>query len=237
MKFLLFFISIVFSFIFYIFYGLSVGKDIFGKDIYNQVNLYSISGNLLIESFIFFLIGIIFLYYFSFFYKEKKELNNNNNNNNNNLEKNIDFNKKNKSILNYKYKILYFIYYIIFVYILYFLNFSLDYILLVGIIIFIFSDILFNHISNIKSLSDKKIKIRVVGLLLNYISSLILIYFLLNNDINLMATFILLFNVVFNFLVHKNFKNYISLLISIFLTVFLFYILYFWLFGLYILYI
>ena len=234
MKFLLFFISIVFSFIFYIFYGLSVWKDIFWKDIYNQVNLYSISWNLLIESFIFFLIWIIFLYYFSFFYKEKKELNNNNNNN---LEKNIDFNKENKSILNYKYKILYFIFYIIFVYILYFLNFSLDYILLVWIIIFIFSDILFNHISNIKSLSDKKIKIRVVWLLLNYISSLILIYFLLNNDINLMATFILLFNVVFNFLVHKNFKNYISLLISIFLTVFLFYILYFWLFGLYILYI
>jgi len=214
MKFLLFFTSIIFSLIFYIFYGLSKWKDIFWDKISNSVNLISISGNLLIETFIYLLIWILFLYLFSNF-KNKSE----------------------STILNYKYEILYFMYYIIYIYILLFINNNIDYILLLWIIIFILSDILFNHLSNLKFFLKNKIEIRIIWLILNYFSSFMLLFLLFNNNIEILTILMLIYNIVFNFLVHKKYTNYISLLISILIIGFLFYILYFWLFELYILYI
>jgi len=220
MKFLLFFISIVFSIIFYIFYNLSIWKDIFWNEISNSVELASISNNLLIESFIFFIIWIIFLYKFSNF-RKKSEV------------KIINDSK----ILNYKYEILYFLFYSIFIYILYFLNFSVDSILLLSIILFILSDLLFNHISNSKIFIKNKINIRIIWLILNYFSSLISVFYILNNEKYIISVLILLYNIVFNILIHKKYTNYISLLFSILSIGFLFYILYLQLFELYILYI
>jgi len=220
MKFLLFFISLVFSIIFYIFYNLSIWKDIFWNEISNSVKLVSISNNLLIESFIFFFIWIVFLYKFSDFRKKTEE-------------KIINDSK----ILNYKYEILYFIFYSIFIYILYFLNFSVDSILLLSIILFVTSDLLFNHISNSKIFIKNKINIRIIWLILNYFSSLISVFYILNNENYLISVLILLYNIVFNILIHKKYTNYISLLFSILSIGFLFYILYLQLFELYILYI
>jgi len=220
MKFLLFFISLVFSIIFYIFYNLSIWKDIFWNEISNSVKLVSISNNLLIESFIFFIIWIVFLYKFSDF-RKKSEV------------KIINDSK----ILNYKYEILYFIFYSVFIYILYFLNFSVDSILLLSIILFILSDLLFNHISNSKIFIKNKINIRIIWLILNYFSSLISVFYILNNEKYIISVLILLYNIVFNILIHKKYTNYISLLFSILSIGFLFYILYLQLFELYILYI
>lgn len=228
MKFLLFFISLVFSIIFYIFYNLSLWKDIFWDTISNSVNILSISNNLLIESFIFLFIWILFLYKFSHF------------------RKNTEIKSINETkILDYKYDILYFIFYIIlyfifyiiFIYSLYFLNFIVNNIILISIILFISSDILFNHISNYNIFIKNKVNIRIIWLILNYFSSILSVFYILNNENYLISILILLFNIVFNLLVHKKYTNYISLFISILLIVFLFYILYFWLFKLYILYI
>jgi hypothetical protein len=220
MKFLLFFISLLFSMIFYIFYNLSIWKDILWNDISNSVELLSISNNLLIESFVFFFIWIIFLYNFSSFSKK------------------ADIKKTNESkILNYKYEILYFLFYSIFIFILYFYNFRVDSILFLSIILFISSDLLFNHISNSKIFIRNKVNIRVIGLILNYFSSIISVFYILNNENIIISFLILLFNIIFNILIHKKYTNYISLLISILSIGFLFYILYLNLFELYILYI
>lgn len=214
MKFLLFFISIVFSLIFFIFHSLSEWKDIFWDKISNSVDLISFSNNLLIESFVFFIIGVFFIFIFSNF-KTEKETN----------------------IWLYKYEIMYFVFYILFTYLLYFINFNIDYILLISIILFIISDILFNYISNISSFIKNKSSIRVIWLLFNYLSTIASIYYILNNEYYLISILILSFNIIFNLLIHKKYTNYISLLISILTIGFLFYILYFWLFELYILYI
>jgi hypothetical protein len=217
MKFLLFFISLVFSFIFYIFHNLTIWQDIFWNSISNSANLVSLSWNLLIESFIFLIIWLFFLYNFS--------------------NSNLNTNKWENKLLNYKYEILYFIFYFIFFYFLYFYNFGGNYLLVISIIIFIISDILFNHISNIKKFNKNKINIRILWLILNYFSSIISIYYILYEQNYVLSILILLYNIVFNLLVHKNYTNYISLFISIWIIGFLFYMLYFFLFELYILYI
>jgi len=214
MKFLLFFISLVFSIIFYIFNNLSYWRDIFWKKISNSVNLESFSNNLLIESFIFIFIWIVFLYIFSW-----------------------TKNKWESRILNYKYEILYFIFYIIFVTNLYFLNFQIDYIILLAIIFFILSDVLFNHLSNIKAFSNNKSNIRYTWLFLNYFSIGVSFYYIFQYWLTVELALILVFNIFFNYLIHKKYINYISLFISILIILFLFYSLYFWLFELYILYI
>ena len=214
MKFLLFFISLIFSLIFYIFHWLSKWKDIFWERISNSVDLVSFSNNLLIESFVFLSIWIIFLYSFS------------------NIKS-----KSNSKLLNYKYELIYFIFYIIFIYSLYFFNFLINYILLILIILFIFSDVLFNYISNINIFSNNKSKIRQFGLILNYSSSIISIIYIFKYDVYIIPILILLFNIVFNILIHKKYTNYISLLVSIINIWFIFYFLYFLLIELYIYYI
>ncbi len=215
MKFLLFFVSGIFSFIFYIFYCLSIWKDIFLNTIFNSVYLNSFSWSLLIESVIFFLIGIFFVIIFS----EKKV-----------VIKKIPISFNNNLVSHIIF------YYILWIY-SYFNKDIFNFILIINILLFIISDLLFNYFSNLNSLNKNKISIRILWLILNYISSFISVYYILNNDIYLVSILILIFNIIFNINVHKKYTNYISLLISILSIGFLFYILYFWLFELYILYI
>ncbi len=214
MKFLLFLVSIIFSIIFYIFYWLSVWKDIFWNNISNSFELHSFSWNLLIESFIFLFIGILFLYFFS----DMKE-------------------KWTNKLSSYKIEILYFIFYTIFMYCIYFYNNTLNFYIITISILFILSDLLFNHISNIPSLNKYKINLKYFWIILNYIVSIVAIIYIYNIWNSLILFLILGFNVVFNILIHKNYTNYISLLISTLIILFLFYSLYFLLFELYILYI
>jgi hypothetical protein len=215
MKFLLFFVSSIFSFIFYIFYCLSIWKDIFLNTIFNSINLESFSWNLLIESVLFFIIWVIFIIIFS----EKKGI--------------VKINpiKINKNI------ILHTIFYYILGLYLYLNTNLINLLLIINIILLLLSDLLFNYFSNLNSLNKSKNSIRILWLILNYISSFISVYYILNNDTYLVSILILIFNIIFNINVHKKYTNYISLLFSILSIGFLFYILYFWLFELYILYI
>ena len=214
MKFLLFIVSIIFSIIFYIFHNLTIWKDIFLNNISNTVNLLSFTSNLLFESFIFVLISIFFLYLFSDFkYKWINKLN------------------------TYKIEISYFIFYIYFLFNIYFFDNWIDYKALIIIITFILSDLLFNHISNIKLLINNHKYIRYLWLFINYTSSLLSVLYIIFISFNFIIILILIFNIVFNFLLHKKYVNYISLINSILIILFLFYYLYNFIFELYIKYI
>lgn len=91
MRYLFFFISFLYSFVFYLFYIFSQKKDIYMQNVesnYNIVNLsffdkiifsssdtiiiQSIFWNLIYEVIIFFIIGLVFFFYFSWFKKEEE---------------------------------------------------------------------------------------------------------------------------------------------------------------------
>ena len=65
MNYLLFFITSIFSFIFYVFYKLNNWEDIFWNQLFQTKNFLSLSWNLLIESFLFLLIAFLLFFYFS----------------------------------------------------------------------------------------------------------------------------------------------------------------------------
>jgi len=211
MRLLLFFISFLFSFIFYIFHSLSLWLNIFWENIYNKSEFNSLSWNLLIESFIFFLIWMLFVFYFSPL----------------NWEKSLLVNKK---------RVFYFVFYIFFWSLIYFWNFYYDKIIIAWITIFIFWDICFNLFSNLNIFKPQKNNLRYFGLILNYISTLIwFIYFYLE-WFSLFLFSIFIFNIFFNIDVHKKYINYISLLFSIFISCFLMYFLFLELYEIYIIF-
>lgn len=214
MKFLLFFVSVVFSYIFYIFYNLWKWVDIFWSKINNPYEIQSLSWNLLIESFIFFLLWIIFLYTFS------------------NLK-----NTKTDKIKNLKIEVFYFLFYINIVFFVFFYSNNINFFLFTILFLFIIGDMLFNHVSNISSLSIHKIKLRYIWLITNYITSLLLIFYTIKNWLSIIPFYLFIFNIIFNILVHKKYTNYISLIVSILIWLFLLYNLFFSLFKLYLKYI
>ena len=65
MNLLLFFVSSIFSFIFYFFYTRSLWKDVFLNDTFVQSNINSLTGNLFIESFLFLVIWVVLYLSFS----------------------------------------------------------------------------------------------------------------------------------------------------------------------------
>ena len=196
MRLLLFFISFLFSAIFYIFHSLSLWLNIFWEEIYNKIYFNSLSWNLLIESFVFFLIWMILTFYFSPL----------------NWEKTLLINKN---------RVFYFLFYISLIALIYFGNFYLSRIIVSIIFIFIFWDICFNFLSNLNILKSQKNNLRYFWLILNYISTWVwLIYFYLN-EFSIYIFLILIFNIFFNINVHKKYINYISLLFSIFISCFL----------------
>jgi len=211
MKFLLFFVSTIFSTIFFIFYSLTKQKSFFWNTISNKYELLSFSPSLLIESFCFAIIWILFLYLFS------------------NLK-----NKKSNNLQTYKIEIIYFIFYIIFIFYIYFINKNIDVFKLIIMILFIWWDMIFNHISNIKTLIKYKIKLRYLWLFINYFVTILSFYYIFSKWISFIPVIIIIFNIVFNILVHKKYINYISLFFSIVSIIYLLYNLLFFILEVYI---
>ncbi|PZM86699.1 hypothetical protein DLH72_00205 [Candidatus Gracilibacteria bacterium] len=198
MRLLLFFICFLFGFIFYIFYNLENGKDIFGKAI-NKVSLESISGNLLIEAGIFIMFAFIFLLYFS-----------------PSLKSNDIFKKAEKDI-----KIYYIIFYLVFISLFLSGKIFYDTFILFGIIFFVFSDISFNHISNISYFKEQKENLRYFGLFLNFGSSFVSLYYIFNFEFSIFLFLILFFNIIFNYFIYKKYKNIACQLSYIVIIIFL----------------
>lgn len=131
MNFLLFFVSAIFSLIFYIFYLASVGWTFFWYIFESRLSLDLFSWNLLIETTVFLLIAIfLFLWFTSFEKKEKKE-------------SKLDLSILSKWIEKFFKQYLYYIWFLLFYLSIYFIlksynfdNFSV-FILFVNIIIFV----------------------------------------------------------------------------------------------------
>ena len=199
MRLLLFFVSVCFSVCFYLFYNLSLWKDFMWNKIIHTANISWLYGNLLIESFCFFIIWMFFVFYFSPF----------------NSEKSILINKK---------RIFYLLFYIILVSFLYFTDFYINFYIKMTLFIFVLWDFIFNFISNLKIFKKNIFELRLSAIILNYISIFLSVYYIYFKDNYIYLLFILFFSIFFNYFVHKNYTNYISFLISIFIWIYLFYI-------------
>lgn len=201
MRLLLFFVSFTFSFIFYIFYNLNKSKNIFWDKILSNFDSNWLFWNFLYESFIFFIISIIFLFYFSPRSWEK-------------------------SIFLDKYKILFLIFYTLIAFLFYFTNIFYNKFIIITLVLFFIWDILFKFISNINRsyFKNNKYKIRFLWIILNYISIIFSFYYLFYKDFYVYLFLISIYSIVFNYQVHKQYTNYISLTISFLLSMFLFYI-------------
>lgn len=189
MRLLLFFVSFIFSFIFYSFHLLTKWENfLWNKTFYNP-EIESISSNLLIESVFFLVIWFIFIIYFTS-YKENK-------------------------IQNFYNKILYLLYYFLLITPFYLGFFNPDFIIFIFIIIFIFWDLIFNYLANLKYFINEKIKLRYFWLILNYLVFISSIIYLFLVDFSYYVILILVYSIVFNFFIHKKYLNYISLFLSI----------------------
>jgi hypothetical protein len=189
MRFLLFFISLIFSLIFYVFYLLSRQENIFWEKILSVGNIVWISWNLFIESVVFIIIWIIFIILFSPLSQDKKVVN--------------------KEIF---YNILFYIFLLI---PLYFQIFSITKAVIVLIIIFIFWDICFRFLSNVSVFTKEKIKLRYFWLALNYLTIISSLFYIFLVDFSYYLLLISIFSAIFNFQVHKKYWNYISIVLSI----------------------
>jgi len=200
MRLLLFFVSFIFSFIFYNFYLLSNWLNIFWDSTFYNLEVKSIFWNLLIESVFFIMIWIIFILSFT------------------------SYDEKNKW-LDYK-KIIYMIFYIFLLFPFYFKFFEVNNTIFIFVIMFIFWDISFKYISNIKHFQNQKINLRYFGLILNYLVFISANAYFYIVDFSYFLASIIIYSIVFNFNVHKNYTNYISLFLSIISSLFLIYYLF-----------
>ena len=208
MRLLFFFVSFIFSFIFYSFYLLTKWKNFLGEQAFYNLKIESLSSNLLIESIFFLVIWFIFIVYFTS-YKENK-------------------------IQNFYNKILYLLYYFLLITPFYLSFFKPDFIIFTFIIIFIFWDLIFNYISNLNYFKFEKVKLRYFWLILNYlvfISSLVYIFIV---EFSYYIILIIIYSIFFNYFIHKKYSNYISLFLSILWFLLLIYFLFLKIYKIYI---
>ncbi|RAL57915.1 hypothetical protein BLD25_00995 [Candidatus Gracilibacteria bacterium GN02-872] len=197
----------MFSFIFYFFHSLQLGKDVFGKSL-TKLHIVPLSGNLLIESSFFMVLGIIFFIYFT-------------------PKSNFEFFKN--LFKNYSRQI-YIFFYVIFFGLLFSGRIFYDSFILFGIIFFLFSDFSFNYLSNLSYFREQKVNLRYFGLFLNYASSFISIYYIYNINFSVLLLFVLFFNLFFNHNIYKKYGNYASAFVY---YVIIFLLLFFLVFRLY----
>lgn len=202
MRFLLFLVSLIFSFIFYSFYLLSSWKSFFWENINYEYYFDSLSWNLLIESIVFLFFWVVFLFSFTSY-------------------KTNDLNNK----INYNV-ILYIFYYLFLILPIYFNIFYFNFTLFSILIFFIFWDIVFKFISNLIIFKDQKINLRYFWLILNYLSFISSFFYLFIIDFSYYIFLIIAYSILFNFYIHKKYTNYISLLLSIFGALFFLYFLF-----------
>ena len=225
MNFLIFFISLIFSGIFYFFYSISNFWKFLGIDFSNSLYFESLSSNLIIESISFIIIWIIFYIYFTDFSFSKKI----------EEEKQIKLSKIDKNLILEKTKIFIkkYLYYFGFVFLylgIYFIyksfgNYDFSYLIL--LINFIFFSLFF--INSRFSLFRDFIKINTIlfslyylfyysYLFFNQIHNFVLVDFI--NSLFLLSSFILILYNDKKLLNQKKFDEIIIAYFSLFLFVF-----------------
>jgi len=215
MRLLLFSIPIIYSFIFFIFYNLSNWLDVFWNNLNIWYNLITLSTNLLFETVVFFIIGVIFYGYFIDLSWGK-----------------ISNNKNTYDIFIYK-KYMKNIFYIIISFTLFFItSYLLNIIINNKALLLNLTWILFNvlfYFIFVKFYFFKKIKLTLkkLSLIFIYISSISWIYYLYFFDINYIILFTIFYSILFNFKIHYKYTNIISLVFWVILLIFTIYYLFF----------
>jgi len=207
MRFLLLFVSFLFSFILYVFYTLSESKGIFWWNIENGAHLQTLLPFSLLYTSIFFFIlwGILFFYLSDFKKKETRPPVN---------IKELFLAIKNnfKNIIAWIWCILL---QIIFLYVFTHVNLEPHFIALIYLLISVASYFLipkmrfFIHKKFLKKASKYMWVISV------YISILFWIFYYFQNEWNLPMYILFSYFIAFNFYIHFRFKNYISLFFGI----------------------
>jgi len=214
MRLLLFFISILFSFIFYVFYLYSIWKNIFldKLDVFYNIDVFST--NLIYEAIVFFVIWILFFVYLTDFKKEKELIKN---------KHKINF-LINKEVfkLNFLTTTLLLISVLSFIGISYILKYFITSIYLVLFYLwFIYHIIFFFFLTKVKIFIFYKKILKIISLLFLYISSISWAYFLFNNDLNYLILWTIVYSISFNLRIHFKYSNIISLFFWIFWIIFL----------------
>lgn len=196
MRLLLFFIWALYSIIFYLFHLLSIGEEIIFIWQKN-IEFSSISWNFLLESILFLVIWILFVIFFTPLKKGSKNISQ------------ISLGR--------------FLFYIALFIPLILWSFFINKKIIILLISFVFSDILFSFISNFKDFAKNKIKIRTIWLILNYILTLFLILNIYYFNFSYYIFLMLFYSLFFNFYIYKEYKNYMSLFIFIIILFFIFF--------------
>ena len=201
MKFLLLILSLIFSWIFYLFYIKEKWESIFFGKI---TNTYTVDTLFISPGLISLLFLIIWIIFFILFTELKK---------NNSLDKKEFFSLIKSNLFNLIFLL------IIPILIQSIFNYlKLNYYYL-SIIYFIFSLLLYYIVINFKIIKNNKeyrIIIKYLSLIYIYLSTIFWIIYTYSK-IDYLIYFILFYSIIFNFIIHFKYKNYISLLFSIFL--------------------
>lgn len=208
MRFLLLFVSWIFWIVFYLFYSLSQGKNIFWETIYNSFNFQPFIFSLFVTSIIFFLIWSILFIAFSDFRDDYSRL----------REQKKDFTNWSAIILS-----------IIFLYWCYYwLNyFKFD--ILSKIYITFFSFILlflFSYLLWKNWYKTSWLFIKLISVLVLYLWNFYALYFSINYWYDPKISIILAIYIAFNFGLHFKYENLISFLFAIITSISLLYRLY-----------
>lgn len=132
--------------------------------------------------------------------------------------------KKDKTLISY-----FFVYF--FVLFSFYINY-LDYIannflFIISLNWFIFSVIIFYSLIKLKFFDWNKTTLKYLWLFSIYISSFFWVLYILRNDFSIIISLVLVYWVVFNFIFHKKFENYVSLFFVFFDIIFLVYFYFF----------
>ncbi len=209
MRLLLFFVSALFSFIFYSFYNLTQWKSIFLQENYslevkNLLTLLWIESSLwlLFFSICFLVIWIFFVVYFTPIETNTKKIK-------------ID-----------KTKLYYSFFYVFLLTPVYFWIFNNSKIVLFFVLIFIIWDFCFNHLPKISFFKKYKLNLKYYWLFINYIIVICSIFHIFILDFSYFLFLILIYSIIFNYNIHKKYINYVSLFFSIIITFFIFFYLF-----------
>lgn len=228
MWFLLFIVSVIFYIVFYFLYLSANNKSFLFYDFSWNFYFPSLSWNLIIESFLFIALGIIFYIYFSDLFSRKDNTDKIKEEDINDIKKeSIIFN----SLLGFfkKYAFTIFFTLVISTIIIYFsYNFlSKQIIFYLFYIFLLFSVLVYFYLTSLDFFKNYILKLRVISIFFSYFSILFWFLYLIILGPSWGLILSLFYLCFFNFYIHNKFENYISFFIWIFTLNFLVYFFYY----------
>ncbi len=214
-------ISIVFSLIFLFFYLSNENKTILDYSFENNIYFESLFWNPILEAIGFSLVWFfLYIYLTWIFFKIKKEPEN----------KKEEENKKNEFLSKYKKEVLFGFFILLVAFFLFYFAYTYLYKNIIFYLVFIlsfFSGAIFFYLTKLERFRDKIILLRIISIILSYISIFLIIIYIIKYPLDIYIVLISLYLWLFNLFIHLKFENYISLIFWIITLIFLLYSLYY----------